>query len=413
MVEGCASLDVTPDNPPTARLLDFTRLLRRAGRVMTGVDRVELAYLEALIANEVPVWGLARTPLGYVLLDSAGLIAFHERLVGTTQYSSPDLLSRLLRGKSDTARRALTDARKLSSARCLPNGLSAMLCRELPAGTAYLNTGHSNLTQRVFSAVRTVPQAWITVFVHDVIPLEYPQYQREGSVEVFEKKMRRVRNFADLIIYNSADTQFRAEAVMAAWGVVPKGIVAHLGTVPPVPNAAEIPNGLSLEAPYFISVGTIEPRKNHALLLDVWDELGPNAPLLLICGGRGWNNEAVFTRLDALGADARVRELSGLTDGALMALIEGAHGMLFPSHAEGFGLPAVEALQLGTPVLCSNKVTFREILANKAIYLDDSKVKTWEEGIVNWSKQARDTSRVNDFEAPTWAAHFKIALSFT
>jgi hypothetical protein len=289
----------------------------------------------------------------------------------------------------DTARRALTDARKLAVARALPRGLARMLTRHLPSGTAYLNTGHSNLSERVMTAIRTVEGARIAVLVHDVIPLEYPQYQREGTVAVFERKMQRVRRYADLLIYNSADTQQRTERVMAGWGAVPAGIVAHLGVMEPVSDRSTL------------------------LLLDIWARLGPTAPMLLICGSRGWNNAEVFARLDALGLDARVREVSGLTDGALSALVEGAHAMLFPSHAEGFGLPAVESLRLGTPVLCSNMATFREILGDKAVYLDDSAVNIWEETIVDWSKRARDTLRVQDFEAPDWAAHFKIALSFT
>ena len=403
-----------PDSPPlSARLLDFTRLLRRAGRVLTGVDRVEMAYLEALISDPAPVWGLARTPLGYVLLDEVGLTAFHERLAGVLPYSSPDLLSWAQRGASVIARSAMTDARKLSVDRCLPRGLKAMLLRRLPAGIAYLNTGHSNITPRVFQAVRAVSKSQISVFVHDVIPLQYPQFQREGSVEPFEQKMRLVRRHADLIIYNSADTQTRAQAVMSSWGDIPNGIVAHLGTVTPITDASEIPDGVLPRDPYFITVGTIEPRKNHALLLDVWEALGPNAPMLLVCGGRGWNNESVFARLDALAPDARVQELTGLSDGALMSLIEGAHGMLFPSHAEGFGLPAVEALQLGTPILCSNMATFREILAENAVYLDDSDRKLWEDNVLNWSEQARDVLRVHDYEAPSWSEHFKIVLRCT
>lgn len=388
-------------------------MLRRAGRVWTGVDRVELAYLEALIAEPVPVWGLARTPVGYVLLDRVGLAEFHQRLTGATPFSSPDLLSRMVRGMHPVARTALTDARKLSVARCVPGLLARMLRSVLPHGTAYLNTGHSNLSVRVLEAVRAVPQSRITVFVHDVIPLEYPHYQRAGTVEAFEQKMRRVSASADLIIYNSADTQRRTERVMAEWGPIPRGIVAHLGAMRPKPDDVGLPPGLPPQGRYFITVGTIEPRKNHALLLDVWENLGPDAPMLLICGGRGWNNSEVFARLDALGPDARVHEVSGLDDGALAALVQGAEALLFPSHAEGFGLPAVEALMLGTPVVCADIATFREILGKNAVYIDDSSWKLWHGAIVNWSQQAQDTLGPDDFVAPSWEAHFKIALRLT
>ncbi|WP_298858818.1 glycosyltransferase family 1 protein [uncultured Sulfitobacter sp.] len=406
-------MDKQPRIPPPARLLDFTRLLRRAGRVWTGVDRVELAYLEALIADAIPVWGLARTPIGYVVLDRAGLTEFHRRLTGAGQPTSPDLLSRMVRGLHPVARVALSDARKLSVGRCLPSRLAVTLRKLLPAGTAYLNTGHSNLSMRVLEALRSLPHARIAVLVHDVIPLEYPQYQRPGTVEAFEKKMQRVRQFADLIIYNSADTQMRTERAMAGWGDVPKGIVAHLGTMQPVADPTSLPKGLPPQEPYFVTVGTIEPRKNHALLLDVWEELGPNAPMLLICGGRGWNNDAVFARLDSLGPETRVRELSGLDDGALAALVQGARALLFPSYAEGFGLPAVEALMLGTPVICADITTFREILGKNAVYVDDSSLELWHDAIVNWSKQAQDTYQDREFEAPSWEAHFKVALSLT
>ena len=319
------------------------------------------------MAEIVPVWGLARTPFGYVLLDRKGLVAWHQRLTGAVEGAPRDLLSRFQRGLSKNAQSAQTDVRKLAVARCVPQGLSRMLRSRLPTGIAYINTGHSNLSLRVLNAVREVRQARISVFIHDVIPLDYPQYQRPGSVAVFEQKMQRVRDFADLLIYNSEDTRNRTQAVMSGWGAVPQGIVAHLGTVLPEPDDSDFPIGLPPEGPYFITVGTIEPRKNHKMLLDLWEKLGADAPVLLICGARGWNNDAVFGRLDALEPNARVREVTGLADGALMALIQGAHGMLFPSHAEGFGLPAIEALQLGTPVMCSNIATFRETLAKSAV----------------------------------------------
>jgi hypothetical protein len=195
-MEGRA-LDQSPYKP-SARLLDFTRVMRRSGRVWTGVDRVELAYIEALIEDDVPVWGLARTPLGYVLLDRAGLAEFYRRLTGSAGHAPLDILSRLQRGMHPQARAALSDARSLCVARCLPRRLAGMLRRKLPSGTAYLNIGHSNLSTRVLLAVRALPDARISVFVHDVIPLEYPHFQRAGTVGLFEQKMQRARRFADL-----------------------------------------------------------------------------------------------------------------------------------------------------------------------------------------------------------------------
>lgn len=394
-------------------MLDISRLLRRAGRVWTGVDRVELAYLHRLVAEPVPAYGLARTPLGYVLLDPEGLRAFAARLDGQVPFSAPDLMSRMQRKLSRQAQQAQTDVRRLARARCLPQRLGWMLAKHLPKGAAYLNTGHSNLTARVLRAVRGVADARIAVLIHDVIPLTHPQYQRTGSVDAFEAKLRRVQRYADLVIYNSNDTRHKTEEILRTWGAVPKGIVSHLGVIPPVPDETQLPPDTLPTEPFFITVGTIEPRKNHALLLDVWDDLGADAPLLLICGNRGWNNEAVFARLDALGHGARIRELGGLPDGALAALVERAQALLFPSHAEGFGLPAVEALLLRTPVMCSNIETFREILAEKAFYIDDFDHDLWKTMIVERSRKPQDARNVRGEVGYRWDSHFKIALSFT
>ncbi|QUJ76138.1 glycosyltransferase family 4 protein [Sulfitobacter albidus] len=400
-------------NPPPARLIDVTRLLRRSGRMLTGVDRVELAYLQELLQGDVALWGMARTPLGYVLLDRTGLAQFAAAVTGARPFGPPDLLSRLSRRQHPTVRAAQSDLRRWAVARCMPRGLARMLVRHLPEGTAYLNLGHSNLTERVFEAVRAVAQARITVFIHDIIPLTHPQFQRPGTVAPFEAKLARVQRYADLILYNSDDTRRQTEAWMQQRGTVPAGIVAHLGTIVVEPDPSALPARLRFDRPYFVCVGTIEPRKNHALLLDIWEALGDRAPPLVIAGSRGWNNAGVFARLDALPEGAPVHEAAGLSDAALAALVQGAHALLFPSHAEGFGLPAIEAMTLGTPVLCSNIATFGEILGDKAVYTDPLDWQLWQSRVVDWSKRSRETLRVTDFDAPTWDAHFKIALSFT
>ncbi len=367
-----------------------------------------MAYLRRLVADDVPAFGLVRTSLGYVLFDRAGMGALAQRLDGVASWSTPDLRSRLARGQTAVQRAAQTDVRKLAIARTLPRGLGAMLRRHLPQGTTYLNTGHSNLTDRVLQAAKGLGGR-IGVFVHDVIPLEYPQFQRPETVEPFRAKMRRVQACADVIICNSADTLDRAGRVMAQWGPVPEGIVAHLGTELSAPRPDLLPDDLPPAGPYFVSVGTIEPRKNHALLLDVWDAMGAQAPTLVICGARGWNNAAVFARLDSR-SDTRVIERAGLPDGAVAALLAGSCGLLFPSFAEGYGLPPVEAAALGVPVIANDLPVIREILGNIPVYVPADDRYLWEKTIKDMAEAAPQRREKSQFQAPGWSQHFNTVL---
>jgi glycosyltransferase involved in cell wall biosynthesis len=191
---------------------------------------------------------------------------------------------------------------------------------------------------------------------------------------------------------------------------VPSSVVAPLGVDKVLPDPAEMPPGLYPDDPYFIAVGTIEPRKNHGFLLDLWETPGPDKPLLLICGSRGWNNAEVFARLDTLAEDARIKEVSGLSDAALAALIQGAKGMLFPSLAEGYGLPPVEALRLGTRVLCNDLPVLREVLGDHAHFAPVSDTKLWLKTVNDWTISSGAESSDGVFDPPTWADHFEIVL---
>ncbi|MBD3665295.1 glycosyltransferase family 4 protein [Sulfitobacter aestuariivivens] len=393
-----------------ARLIDLTRSLRRAGRIATGIDRVEHAYLGRFLSDTEPVFGIVRTPFGYLLLDRAGLEAVRDRLDGLVPWGGVSLMSRLAPGRDEIALRAESDARQLAIARVSRRGLRRMLRAHLDGAVDYFNVGHSDLTDRVLDAVDGIGGA-IHVMIHDVIPLEHPEYQRKGAARRFEKKLRRVGARAHRIIYNSADTRSRAERHLESWGRVPDGIVAHLGTITLQADATALPVGLPPRGPYFVTVGTIEPRKNHAFLLDLWDDWGQDAPPLLICGSRGWNNEEVFARLDALPPDGAVRELPGLDDAGLAALIEKSSGVLFPSVAEGFGLPPVEALSLGARVLCNDLNVFREILGKNPVYVDVSDPKMWKNTLMRWANEPPDAPEEHRYSGSTWDDHFKTVLS--
>ncbi len=390
---------------PAARLLDLTRLISRAGRTPTGIDRVERAWLSALIAESVPVFGLIRTTVGYLLLDRAGMTAL-DMANTSGQFGTASGLSRLSRKASPATRAAESFARRHAIARTLPFALGSMLKRHLPPRTAYINVGHSNLTDRVLTTLRTLPDTRITVLIHDTIPLDWPQFQRDGTPADFRAKLTRVSRHADVILCQSNAVRDDLTRHLTQMGRCPPLTVAPLGVDLATPDpATELPPD-----PYFVILGTIEPRKNHALLLDLWPDLGPNPPTLVICGSRGWRNDAVFARLDA--HPTGILERPGLSDAAVAALLANARALLFPSFAEGYGLPLLEAAALGTPVICSDLPITHEVLGPAAIYLDANDASGWLREIRNAAKNPRHRPE-SRLVPPDWWSHFKIALSVT
>jgi glycosyltransferase involved in cell wall biosynthesis len=223
----------------------------------------------------------------------------------------------------------------------------------------------------------------------------------------FARKLAAVAAHADLVIYATNDARHRSEPHLRQAGRVPPGVVSPLGV--PMPVAQPLPEGLRPTAPYFIVLGTIEPRKNHALLLDVWEELGPEPPTLFICGSRGWLNTDVFARLDA--KPPGIVELSGLSDGAIAALLSGARALLFPSIAEGFGIPMAEAAALGSQVLCGDLAICREVLGDAGVYLPLNNHYVWKDQVLSAVSQA-PVARIR-FVPPDWDTHFKTALDMT
>jgi glycosyltransferase involved in cell wall biosynthesis len=306
----------------------------------------------------------------------------------------------------------------LAVARCHRLGLGRMLARNLPAGTACLNVGHSDLTLPALRAWKALAGARVTVMIHDTIALDWPQFQRPGGVEAFRRKLAAVSRAADLCLYVSAATRAAAERHLRALGRVPPGLVAPNGVAPARPDPAAVPPGLRPEGAYFDVLGTIEPRKNHALLLDVWDRFaaeGRSGPHLLILGRRGWNNASVFARLDAAAPDGLLRERSGLGDGAVAALLVGSRGLLMPSLAEGFGLPVAEAVALGVPVLAADLPVYRETVGDMAVYLDPTAIYSWAEKIATMSATPGEAgaSGGRQIRLPTWEDHFNLVLTMT
>lgn len=398
-------------NTPTARLLDLTRLTSRVGRgALTGVDRVEMAYLHALLKEPIPLFGVVRLSGGFALFDQAGCNALLARMTGKVKWGRPDVES-LVRIKQSQAQKVVqSDCRRLAlkKSRAL-----AKLLDKMPTDFSYMNVGHSNISKEVFFAIKE-KGGFISVLVHDMIPLDYPEYQRPQTVGRFSAKMQVVSNLADLVIYNSHQSQSDGERYFDQMGRIPNGTVAHLGLTKSTPETGPLPSEIDTTRPFFVTVGTIEPRKNHRLLLDIWEESfsDSNSPQLVVIGARGWNNEDIFKRLDL--KPKNVIELNRVSDRKLAQLTQLSAGLLFPSFAEGFGLPPAEAILHQTPVICGDLPVYREFLGNIPIYADSEDRYLWKVMIEKLADQKWAGKAVKfDLHAlPTWRAHFNQVLKF-
>jgi glycosyltransferase involved in cell wall biosynthesis len=379
----------------TANLIDLTRLVSRLGRgPATGIDRVELAYLDRFLSADDPLFGLVRTGLGYLLLDRSGC---HDlaRLSHGGGGVPQTWVARRMRDPLRYAalqwvrRRAVGRRRKMAGLR-----------GKLPSPCTYWNLGHANLSHDTFAGLAGIK---IVVLIHDTIPLDHPQYCRPDQIPPFAQKIAATARYADLVIHVTQDARSKTEAHFAKLGRVPRGVTAHLGL-----NLGHVETLLP-SRPYFVALGTIEPRKNHALLFDIWESGKEDQPQLHVIGAKGWASPALFAQMDRLIARNLVVHHPKLDDPAAMALLAGAQALLFPSFAEGFGLPPLEAATLGVPVVANDLPVLREVLGDFAVYLDAADRYSWIEIIA--ALRYHDGEKKNSFRPPTWSQHFNTVLT--
>ena len=370
-------------------LLDVTRLIWRrwVGRLPTGIDRVCLAYLERYRGNAQAViqWrGFRR------ILHEATSDRLFELLLHTRPSVRPDL------------------AHFLGRERLRPNP------RVSGNGRLYLNVGHTALHEPRYLEWTRASDVRPVYMIHDLIPITHPEYCRSGESERHVERVRNMLSSAVGIIGNSQVTldNLGAFANSAAMPT-PAMIAAPLGTElssdghdAPRPPAR----------PTFVMLGTIEARKNHMLLLQIWARLvrarGAEAPRLLIIGQRGWKCEQVFDRLDRSEAlRVAVTEIGRCSDAELDNHLHGARALLFPTLVEGYGLPLIEALALGTPVIASDLPVFHEIGQEVPDFIDPLDGPAWHAAIVDYTehdspKRNAQITRLAAYSAPSWDDHF-------
>ena len=228
-----------------------------------------------------------------------------------------------------------------------------------------------------------VPRARRVVTVHDMVPVLFPDLSEDRFVSEHAALMRSIEPGSDWLICNSEST--RSDACRILSFPQERTFVTPFAADPkvfrPFPQGAwrrEIlaRHGIG-EGPYLLSLCTIEPRKNLMALLDAFfaiaSEAGRHDVSLVLVGPTGWKSGPFFERLEQR-ADLRDRiVLTGyVPDAEISAIYSGARAFVYPSFYEGFGLPPLEAMQCGTPVVTSNAGSLPEVTGEAALLVDPS-----------------------------------------
>jgi glycosyltransferase involved in cell wall biosynthesis len=214
------------------------------------------------------------------------------------------------------------------------------------------------------------------ITVHDLNFVYYPQFLTAESRRYYNGQIEWAVSRADHIL---ADSYATKSDLVSMLNVSPEKITAvHLAGDPAfhplsASEAARVAAKYDLQPGYLLFVGTLEPRKNLPGLLQAYrlllDSDATIAPLVLV-GGKGWLYEEVFERVETLHLTEHVRFLHDVGDADLPGLYNAAGVLTTPSFYEGFGLPALEAMACGTPVVVSDRASLPEVVGEAGLLVN-------------------------------------------
>lgn len=225
------------------------------------------------------------------------------------------------------------------------------------------------------------------VFVHDMAYRAYPETVRKKTRYFLELVLQKSCERADQIITISEFSKREIikylkvqeeKITVIPLGVDRKRFHAHYHK----DQIEKVKEKYGLEGEYLLYVGTIEPRKNLKRLIEAYAQLPRKVPKLILAGKKGWFYKEIFQTVEKLGIKKRVKFLGYVADRDVPLLIAGAKCFLFPSLYEGFGLPPLEAMACGVPVVTSNTSAIPEVVGDAAVLIEPDQVESIQQGIL-------------------------------
>ncbi len=223
--------------------------------------------------------------------------------------------------------------------------------------------------------------------VHDLSFVHYPETFPERLVSYLNRVVPWSVGRATHIL---ADSQATKDDLTAVWRVPPEkvtvlysGVHGRFQPVTDEQKLTAVRQRYQLgDAPYILAVGTVQPRKNYQMLIRAFQPIARTHPHnLVITGGKGWLMEEMMAEVARQGLHGRVHFPGFVADEDLPALYSGAALFVLPSLYEGFGLPLLEAMGCGVPVISSNASSLPEVAGDAAIQLSPHDQKGWTEAI--------------------------------
>ena len=261
-----------------------------------------------------------------------------------------------------------------------------------------------------FTALPTILGGKRVSIIYDVSFLDCPEYVPDGLTSYLRKWVPYTVRTSDLIIVNSEFTKQR----LVEEYKINKEIVIVV-PIPPIDHVEpddKILRKMRINEKYILFLGTIEPRKNLEILIDAYTKLDKDIRenySLVLAGGKGWKDESILQKIKTMQEKGfNIKQTGYLSDAEKSALYQHASLCVQPSLYEGFGMPIIEAMSYGKPVVCSDIPVFHEVAGDAAIYFNPkssdsitkciSKIltdKTLQTNLVRGSKK-----RIKSY--PTW-----------